>query len=77
MLDTSIGAKPQAGGLPYRGSAVPSATDVQAAIDAVYNNLNSVDLLIHTANPNLSAARVVTDAAAITWNWATANQTPW
>lgn len=73
-VDTNIGAKPQGSVLPYRGSVVPSVTDIQSAIDALYNHLNGADLLIHTVNANLTAARVVTDAVAITWNWATPNQ---
>lgn len=35
---------------------------------------NSADYLVKTANAGLSAERVVTDTATITWDWATAGQ---
>jgi hypothetical protein len=72
-IDTNIGAKPQGSTVPYRGSAVPSATDVQSAIDAISNYVGAADVFLHTANANLPAALVATDGTEITWDFSVPN----
>lgn len=61
--------------VPYRGSVVPNATDVQSAIDAAYDlgvDISGLDVLVKTATGTLSAERVVTDTSTVAWDWSTA-----
>lgn len=56
-----------------------AAEDAQTAIDILAASVagaapNSADYLVKTANAGLSAERVVTDTATITWDWSVGGQ---
>lgn len=78
-----VGSLPASGSFPGQTAWVDSSDELYCWDGAAWDLIgpggaggapDNADYLVKTANGSLSAERVVTDTATITWDWGTAGQ---
>lgn len=76
VIKTRLGNEAKASDVSFPPQTTISATNVEDAIVEVASETapTDADYLVKTANGSLSAERVVTDTATVTWDWSTAGQ---